>query len=80
MGLMNTLAVGLYAALFNILGAMLTTRVLPPGFAVGINVIDAALAMLATHATNNVMLIATSLLVAAVAVLAKISANATVQD
>lgn len=80
MGLLNTLAVGLYAALFNIIGSLLVTRMLPEGFAVGIELADSVLAMLATHASSNTMLVATSVLVSVIAIVAKISANLTVRD
>lgn len=79
MAVLNTLAVGLYAALINIIGALLITRA-PVGFAVGVNVIDSMMAMMATHATNNTMMMATSLMAAIIAILAKISANLTVRD
>ena len=78
--MLNTLAVGAYAALINVAVALAVSNLLAPNFAIGVEIIDSIIAMLGTHASSTPMLIATSIIVAAAAMVAKMGANATVED
>lgn len=80
MGILSIIAVGLFAALANIGSALVVSKLLPVGFAVGVTIVDSMFALISTFATSNALLAASSLFAALIAMLAKIASEMTVDD
>ena len=80
MAILNTVAVAAYAAIINVVAALAISSVLSPDFSVGITIIDTMIAILSTNSSETGLLIATGIIAAIVAVLAKGLADLTVQD